>query len=233
MPNWVNNHLYLNGDPDQIRKLMDSVKYDQYGPGTIDFNKIIPMPEALNIESGSRTTDGLKKYKAFISVFTLFGTINMDKLLSPPVESEKVFLEQRSDIDPEVFQLGKQAYQNQLRYGAADWYGWCNTNWNTKWNACGYEEGHDYSQGDCIWFLTAWDRPTPIIEKLSEMFPDIEIKHEFANEDFGMECGSVTYLAGGITDEYYPIGDEETKSFALSVWGLEDEDCTMEMEDLT
>lgn len=233
MPNWVENHLCLNGEPEQIHKLMETVQMDRFGLGTIDFNKIIPMPESLNIESGSRTIDGLKAYKAYISVFTLGGTINMDKLLNPPPESEKAFLDKRTDIDPDVFQLGKQAYQNQLLYGAKDWYDWCNLYWNTKWNACGYEDGHDYSQGDCLWFQTAWDRPEPVIEKLSEMFPDIEMTHDFANEDYSQSSGSVTYLAGRVIDEYYPIDDEEARSFAMSVWGWEDEDQTMEMEDFT
>lgn len=233
MPNWVENHLYLNGDPDQIRKLMDAVKNDQYGPGTIDFNKIIPMPESLSIESGSRTIDGLKAYKDFISVYTLCGTINMDKLLDPPLKSEEVFLAKRVDINPDVFQLGKQAYQNLLLYGAKDWYDWCNTNWNTKWNACGYEDGHDYSQGNFLWFLTAWDRPEPVIRKLSEMFPEVEITHEYANEDIGMDCGRITYLAGKATDEYIPLLDAEAESFARSVWDWEDREQSLDMEDLT
>ncbi len=231
MPNWVENHLYLYGDPKQIQKLKEAVKYDCYGPGTIDFNKIIPMPESLNIESGSRTIDGLKAYKAFIAVYTLCGTINMDKLLCVPAESEEAFLAQRTDIKPEVFQLGKQAYLNELRYGAKDWYDWCNLHWNTKWNACGYEEGRDYSQGDCLWFQTAWDRPEPIIEKLSEMFPEIEMTHEFANEDISMDCGRVTYLAGKAIDEYYPVLDAEAAAFARSVWGWDENKKNIEMEE--
>ena len=32
------------------------------GIGTIDFNKITPMPENLNIECGSNTDDGINLY---------------------------------------------------------------------------------------------------------------------------------------------------------------------------
>ena len=233
MPNWVENHVYLKGDPEQIQTLLERVKNDEYGLGTIDFNKIIPMPESLSIESGSRTIDGLKAYRDFILVFTLCGTINLDKVLDPPQQSEELFLEQRKDIEPDVFKLGKQAYQNQMLYGAKDWYDWCNMNWNTKWNACGYEPGQDYSKGEYLWFQTAWDQPEPILVTLSEMFPEVEITHEWANEDFSMGSGQITYRAGEAISEYYPTEDAELREFALSVWGFDDQDNMMEMEDLT
>lgn len=44
MPNHVKNVLTLVGDEERVKQLMEAVKNDEYGIGTIDFEKIIPMP---------------------------------------------------------------------------------------------------------------------------------------------------------------------------------------------
>ena len=36
---------------------------------------------------------------------------------------------------------------------------------------------------------TAWSAPIPVIKKLSEMYPNIELTLEFADEDLGQNCG--------------------------------------------
>ena len=68
MPNHVTNVLTLHGEPDQIRAMLEAIRYDDLGIGSVDFNKIIPMPERLNIEAGSQTSAGLKAYQNFIEV---------------------------------------------------------------------------------------------------------------------------------------------------------------------
>ncbi len=66
MPNYVKNRLSFAGPDSDIQKLFDTIKNDELGIGTIDFNKVIPMPEDLMIESGSRTTNGLKAVDQYI-----------------------------------------------------------------------------------------------------------------------------------------------------------------------
>ena len=51
MPNHVKNVISLEGNPDRIRQMLEKIKNDEYGIGTIDFNKVIPMPE--NIYTGN------------------------------------------------------------------------------------------------------------------------------------------------------------------------------------
>lgn len=58
MPNHVENHIEFSGDKQRIDAMLEQIKDDEYGIGTIDFNKIIPMPESLNIEAGSKTDRG-------------------------------------------------------------------------------------------------------------------------------------------------------------------------------
>ena len=94
MPNHVVNHISLQGDPEKIRSMLEAIKSDELGIGSVDFNKIIPMPKSLNIEAGSRTDRGLQAYRDFIDVYTFARSINdtAKALENIPVESEEVFL---------------------------------------------------------------------------------------------------------------------------------------------
>lgn len=118
MPNHVVNHISLQGDPEKIRSMLETIKSDEHGIGSVDFNKIIPMSKSLDIEAGSRTDRGLKVYRDFIDVYTLAGTMNMDKLRNIPVESEEIFLRQRTDIRRDEWELGKAAWRNIRDFGA-------------------------------------------------------------------------------------------------------------------
>ena len=119
----------------------------------------------------------------------------------------------------ELIQLGKTAVDNLLSYGSLTWYDWRNRSdtWNTKWNS--YES--EYDGGNEVRFHTAWDAPHPIIEKLSKMYPDVAITHEWANEDIWQSCGSRTYLDGKIVEEIIPETDKEQIETATSLWGCE------------
>ena len=55
-----------------------------------------------------------------------------------------------------------------------NWYEWRWENWGTKWNAS------DICVDDTIiTFETAWNPPCPVIQKLSEIFPDVPIVHYY------------------------------------------------------
>ena len=221
MPNHVVNHISLQGDPEKIRSMLEAIKSDELGIGSVDFNKIIPMPKSLDIEAGSRTDRGLQAYRDFIDVYTFARSINdtAKALENIPVESEEVFLRQRTDIRRDEWELGKTAWHNIREYGAPTWYDWCVTNWGTKWNAYGYDEnGADYHDGDSLCFQTAWSAPHPILEKLTEMFPEIELEHEWADEDIGQNCGRHSYKDGERIEEYYPESETEAIEFACRAW---------------
>ena len=218
MPNHVVNHISLHGDPQKIREVLEAIKSDKLGIGSMDFNKIIPMPKSLDIEAGTRTDRGLKAYRDFIEVYTLAGTL--DKALSQiPLKSEEVFLRQRADIKRDEWKLGKTAWNNIRQYGTPTWYDWCVSNWGTKWNAYGYDEDTiDYHDGDMLYFQTAWSAPHPVLEKLAEMFSDVELEHEWADEDIGHNCGRRSYQGGKRIEEYYPENEAEAIEFACEMW---------------
>ena len=55
MPDLVANIVTFNGDKERIKEMLLAVQNDEYGPGSISFDKIIPMPPELNIESSGRS----------------------------------------------------------------------------------------------------------------------------------------------------------------------------------
>lgn len=219
MPNHVENIITFKGDKKKILEMLEAIKSNDYGLGTVDFNKIIPMPESLNIEAGSRTDRGLNLYKEFIG--GLFNRKETDVLkfsAKTLAESEKVFLSKRKDIDSAEWELGKTTWNNIQNYGAPTWYEWSINNWGTKWNAYGYDENADYSGNENLWFQTAWSAPHPILQKLSEMYPDIIFEHDWADEDLGANCGRKIYRNGECTEEYYPESQKEAIEFACRIW---------------
>ena len=218
MPNHVTNVLTLHGDAARVREVLEAVRQDGLVLGSVDFNKILPMPESLNIEASSKTDAGLQAYRDFIEVYTLGGTLHQDELADIPRESEAAFLCQRPDIQPEVWALGKTAWNNLRLYGAATWYDWRVRHWGSKWNAYGCEDGR-FREGNRLAFQTAWSAPHPVLRKLAELFPDVEIEHEWADEDIGCNCGRYRYRDGVCAEEWFPETEREAVAFACSVMG--------------
>lgn len=226
MPNHVTNIIEIKGDPARVKALFEAIKSDEFGLGSIDFNKLIPMPPELDIEEGSQTKQGLKAYNDFIEVYTFNGKKENFDLSNIPEKAEQAFLRVRPDIDSATWKLGKQAFQNQQRWGFTTWYGFCTRQWGTKWNAYGYEDGVQFD-GHSLRFWSAWSPPQPVIDKLSEMYPDLDFVHQFADEDIGHNCGEDEYHNGSLCGEYRPAGVEAVE-YANSLWGNgeleEDED---------
>ena len=228
MPNHVINNVTVTGDAEMLRDMLESIKVDGEGLGSVDFGKIIPMPDSMNIESGSNTDKGLKAYTDFMFIYTLAGTrddVDLDRI---PKKSEEAFLNARPDVTPAQWELGKTAYRNQSKYGAPTWYEWSIQNWGTKWNA--YNSLECVPGGDTteLCFQTAWSPPQPVLQRLSEQYPELAFSHAWADEDIGFNCGIVEYKNGEITSEYLPQGDEAV-SFACEQWGYDPE----EYEDMT
>lgn len=220
MPNHVINLINLKGDKNKITEMLEAIKADEFGIGSVDFEKVIPMPESLRIESGSKTDKGLRAYKDFIEVLTFDGANADMDLLNIPEEKENRFLSMRTDIKRDEWELGRQAFRNEKMYGEPTWYDWAIKNWGTKWNSYGYDyhDRSDVAENPTLGFNTAWSAPHPIIRKLAEMYPEVSFEHVWADEDIGQNCGRSTYGNGQCTGVFYPEGDAATV-FALKAWG--------------
>ena len=218
MPNHVMNVVKFNGSNKRVQEILEEIKDDEIGYGSINFNKVVPMPTELNIESGSKTNEGLKYYKDFVYVYTAFEKRTKEDLLNIPKEKEEAFLKVRKDIDRKAWELGRQAYRNELKYGAPTWHEWTNKHWGTKWNAYGYDGGCGLMEDNKISFETAWDTPKELIQKLSEKYPDVKIEVEWAVEFMGSGEGRYEYKNGELKSEYYPETEKEQCEFSNRIW---------------
>lgn len=237
MPNYVKNIITVEGDKSNILKMLNNVKYDDNRFGLLDFNKIIPMPKSLDIESGSLTDIGLKEYKEFLEQY-IDGKMTenvLDCIKNIPEQDELLYLELHRNIDPDEWNLGKTAFCNIQKYGYPTWYEWCIHNWGTKWNSCGAygdKNGTFNPVTNSFCFRTAWSAPHPVIKRLSEIYPDIEFTHDYADEDIGSyNCGCKRYLGGNIEYKYIPENRKDAIEFALGVWGYDTKDIGLRLND--
>jgi hypothetical protein len=206
MPNHVTNIISFKGSAKDVEDLRNAIKsIDSDGEEqAIDFSKIIPMPPELMITSGSNVDYGI--------AVILFRERGDDSKLKPILAYPWVKAENITNAEQLANYLveegradliqGKQAVENSDKHGFKDWYSWSIANWGTKWNAYGISEVDE----NTICFDTAWSTPAPVIEELSSMFPNVEITLEFADEDFGHNCGKVVFLDGDTIDENIPKG---------------------------
>ena len=241
MPNHITNILTFEGDSEQVYAMLDKIKSDELGLGSIDFNKIIPMPESLNIEAGSRTDEAL--YVCMMALNPAAPDMGVPKLSSEEyqklagivgrskgeqfmtLDAQRISRASKYTPLSDVIAMGQVMISNFLQYGCGDWYGWCNRNWGTKWNA--YDVHFD-QESQSIHFLTAWDTPMPVIDKLSQMFPEVEVDLQWADEDIGHNVGHVVLLAGEPIDGNIPdSGSREAYEMAFQIHGAEAADFNM------
>lgn len=161
MPNWVQNRLTIYGQETEIEKCLLFCKSED---SDFDFNKIVPMPETLDItvardsvqaaayvysllsEEKQKEISGVLKTTTTMEAVcfprvekTWFEAIN-DCLKDIDVWNQKInsWKPGASDIEcgAETFEeYGRIVLNNILNYGYAGWYTWRCDHWGTKWTA--------------------------------------------------------------------------------------------------
>ena len=242
MPNWVCNHLTIHGENSvEVMRSLLTKNEDNYCGYDFDLNKIRPMPDELNIVSGTITTNCARLYvnailqetNAFMKYAGLFAQAfqrdfyltesEQMQLMSDALEyknypSKELFFKTKAD----VYAYGKRALDNYAQYGAKDWYDWCRYNWGTKWNACDTQI-IDLNTAD-IYFNTAWSPISDLIGELAKQYPECCFDYQYAEEQAGVYAGYRNYENGEeVSGEDYPEFSKEAYEMFFSMWGMEDE----------
>lgn len=175
-----------------------------------------PMPESLNMESGSMTEECIVYYLTErctipLSVLgekakevlenTVTNMFSRNQEWAQTVfqrAMERAYKRGRFNSN-KMYNDGRQYVNNYMKYGCTTWYDWCCNNWGTKWNAYSNEQEDE----DTISFETAWSNPEPVMLKLSEMYPEAIIEHWWADEDMGSNDGYRVYQGGKIIEGDY------------------------------
>jgi hypothetical protein len=168
MPNHVTNIVTIEGvSEDRLTAILAAIRMDDVeGRRSLDFNKIIPMPDS-------------------------------------------------------VYQ-GNLGNKERQIYGENNWYDWAVKNWGTKWNSYDYDNEPIHGDFNQIEFQTAWSRPEPVVVRLSEMYPDVQFRHQWADEDIGVNVGEITYQEGEEIEYDVPEGgSKEAYEMAADIMGVE------------
>lgn len=244
MPNWVVNKLQVIGAntknilKNHIKQVIDGKCVED----VFDFNTIHRMPDSLNITEGGIQQEAITYYLTE-RLTKKPNEIILDKYITNLFDAnycEKVHqkvVDKLLDVQNNIYQkgrygekditlddlynMGQQYMDNYIKYGAFTWYHWSIDNWGTKWNACDTTWNKQYPNE--VWFNTAWSVPEPIVKKISEMYPNVQFRLDYAEEQVAFMTGYVIYKAGElIEDVQYETCSKEAYEKYFELWG-EDE----------
>ncbi len=204
MPNHITNVIRFDS-PEEMERVLEAVQSEN---NKFDFNQIIPMPTELrDLTSPIRYVTEEKRLEQLLDV----ADWKIDK----------------NGFKPELGLTKELEKQYLEEFGATDWYRWSIDNWDTKWNAYSVD-----ITDDTITFDTAWGHPDSIINKLSEMFPNISFHIQYADEDTGHNLGVYTITDGCKSDQADIIeGSDEAIKLACEIKGYDYQDYLKEMEE--
>ena len=216
MPNWCFNHLTIidtdKGEkPEEI--LARITNKNDKGERYFDFNTIIPMPEELNIVSGSETIKALRwfmfAHRQIITreekekVFDCIGSWEREQIREDTEETIQNLIDTHTDFEkPEKWKefkdYGERIFNNIMKYDCPTWYEWCIKNWGTKWSSDSTRI--DDSEDDIVIdFDTAWSPPIPVLVALSKKYPN-NVFHFECEEESDMETAVCEFINGEIIE---------------------------------
>jgi hypothetical protein len=237
MPNHVSHILVAVGPAASIARLLSEEFLSIDGDvdrQCLDFNKLIPMPEELNITDGSDTSLGLA-----ITEATGAAKAHCDRKLkdyrsypwavAAGITTREDLLAYAKDKCPTAIAAGRQAADNINKHGCATWYDWSIKNWGTKWNSYSFTIVRQAEEFCELRFDTAWSPPEPVLRELSKRLPDL-VLHVCCYDEGGGFALSGVFAAGNGSLADHDCGVEGRGIYAAVYGGLpadaeeEDED---------
>lgn len=239
MPNWCHNTLIVKKE--HLPLIVNS-KND------VDFDILAHMPASLNVdEAGGNNlrdiyvylSNKLKRNKQLMLYMPLIHELFKSSIRIPLEEIVENAYSSAYKLKPDeldkAYSSGRVLVENYKAYGYTTWYGWCNANWGTKWNACDSDiRGTDEPDNDIItlYFDTPWCPPFDWLKTLIKN----NVPFDLSWDEEGGQCGIITsdgtlentfvansYINGNINDtddenkdtdtEDTPYEDDEFEEF--------------------
>lgn len=189
MPNWAYSLNTLTAKTDAAKQQLHSfIKNHLRKKDTpnyrgcsieVDSNSIIPIPDGI---------EKLKKMGNFI-------------------QNDDGSLTENANYDEHAEEAQRKA--NIEQYGYEDWYAFCVAEWGTKWGLCNTTFYNDFDEEintleeitetldekGYIKFKadTAWSPALGLLQKICELYPDIELRCEWGEEQVTEYYGILTY----------------------------------------
>lgn len=196
MPNHVQNCLTFNDSisVDDIHQFM----CDELG--NISFQKIHPMPKAL--DDDAFTPEMIKAADQLIDD----QYVNLEGFS----QEDQILIRERLDSVLQLYSLS----QSPLLESRSYWYRWRLAHWGTKWEAYQHEK---ISDPRTFKFWTAWSAPIEIYQQLADRFGDDAFCVDFADEDLGNNCGQITVHGNNLVIEEF----DDPRVMACEIWGCD------------
>jgi hypothetical protein len=183
MPNWVFNGLTVEGNPEQVKKMI------------VQLNK----PFVYSITPVGDLAYDVKQTKYINPIFAFH---NIYSYLDHGVTDEQ-YHSQPPRKDSESF-------ADWMKFESNDWYNFNNREWGTKWDVAvsedneypdtTIEEGENGENHVVHYnFNTAWSRPVPALQKLSAQYPTLLFTLSY-EEETGWG-GEMEFLRGEVISE--------------------------------
>lgn len=215
-----------------MEKVFDSIRtkgaFKDGSDRVFDFEKVIPTPDDLHIESNSGAE----------TVVLLYMRQAGFVFASPYDRFVKTELERYEKWDDEtkakMKKLARQYLANIAKYEYPNWYSFHIDKWGTKWNSY----GANVRKGDSLEYETANGYPKPVVEELSRKWPDVEFDLTAADEDIGSYTIKGTFKNGvfdGVEEhrtpkafeiafEMFPEYKEKYRQEEDGTWAYNDEE---------
>ena len=197
MPNWCENTLEIYGEEEDMQQFYDFFLGQDKIQENFSFDAITTMPKALE---GTRSPsqiipqnhyDLLEKFKHEIDLNSTEKDMQNQTMISKSDNKEFSEFESVNEILKQFFLDSNDGITKETsdrlisEYGFDNWYDWCNNHWGTKWDIKGDVGINDIDNETCtLVFNTAWSPPQPIIYKLQEMFPKLQIFGGYLGEGY-------------------------------------------------
>mgnify|MGYP003347895764 FL=1 len=199
MPNWVYNHLTIEGNPEIVKKLVEQVgkpftlAQENHNMGDIS-------------SSGFPTKIMQVEYNK--PVFAFYNIVNYKDMGITDEEYACQPVHSKLDVNnPDWW-----ADTERLRLQDKSWYSWNVTNWGCKWDVAvsdeekypdtyteGIVEVNDKQAMISYNFNTPWGIPDEALVNLSSQYPDLDITLSY-EEETGWG-GERIYVAGDVVDQ--------------------------------
>lgn len=235
MPNWCENKLTIIGSTEEIKQIRKSLfsENPQTHEVILDFNCLIEMPKAVQIDcgsSGDRAVSLLRKPKdAPLDDEAIEKLIfNKTKALSLSLRARQnawtfgdfIYwlnedINRQEDLGFDL-QLGQLYEENQIKYNAVHWYDWALSNWGCKWNADTQYVDED-DDGILCDFDTPWGPPENWFISLCKAHPNLSLKLDYYEPGCNF-AGSIESNNGSINHHEF-TDDNEMRKFTLDVFG--------------
>lgn len=215
--------VWMSGAKEAIQEVIRLLKGID---GDVDFYRISPLPEGLNIISGPFYENPYGEdalYLYWNNIDDVERQIKeaeiIQQILGYPFSVDKVIESVRKigddeDLTDRLIDYGYEYVHNMLNTGYVDETIWKLDHWGTMYNI-----KHAKVDGDTFQFETFDNFPRSAISTLSQKFMDVDFFVKYADKSIGYNCGFSLFSRGSETELKTLIdGSHAAKEFAIELF---------------